>query len=220
MTNLARKSGIFGDHLALTVPNAINTSIYHPARKSEARKLLGLPEDKKLILFNAMNATTDERKGYKYLLSALASMDSSGVELVIVGADQLSGMEPAGLKVHLLGLIKDTATMVNSYSACDLFVLPSLQDNLPNTVMESLACGSPVVAFNTGGIPDMVMHKKNGYLADYKSVADLANGIKWWLYEADAKTLSNNARQKALDEFAEEIVVQRHVKLYQEILNK
>jgi glycosyltransferase involved in cell wall biosynthesis len=220
MAGLARKSGIFGEHRVLAVPNAINAGIYHRTGKSEARKLLGLPGNMKLILFNAMNATTDERKGYRYLLSALESMDLTDVGLVIVGSDRLSGMEPAGLKVHLLGLVKDTETMVKSYNACDVFVLPSLQDNLPNTVMESLACGTPVVAFNTGGIPDMVEHKKNGYLAEYKSVNDLANGIKWSLYEADAKTLSDNARQKVLDEFAEEVIILKHAKLYQELLNQ
>jgi glycosyltransferase involved in cell wall biosynthesis len=220
MTGLAKKSGIFEGHRVLTLPNAIDVSLYKPSGKDEARKLLGLPGNKRLVLFNAMNATTDERKGYKYLMSALLSMDLSDIGLVIVGSDRLSGMEPAGMKVHLLGLVKDTETMVKSYNACDVFVLPSLQDNLPNTVMESLACGTPVVAFNTGGIPDMVDHKKNGYLADYKSVTDLANGIKWSLYEADVKTLSENARLKVLNEFAEEVVIQKHVKLYQEILNQ
>ena len=220
MAELARKSGIFGDHRVLALPNAINTSIYRPVGKYEARQLLGFPENKKLILFNAMNATTDVRKGYSYLMSALGLMNLSDIEVVIVGADRLSGMEPSGLKVHLLGLVRDTDIMVKSYSACDVFVLPSLQDNLPNTVMESLACATPVVAFNTGGIPDMIEHMLNGYLAEYKSVTDLANGIKWCLYEADSGKLSENARQKVLNEFAEEIIIQKHVNLYLEILNK
>jgi glycosyltransferase involved in cell wall biosynthesis len=220
MTDMARTSGIFGNHRTLTIPNAINVTIYHPIVRNEARKSLGLTNNKKLILFNAMNATTDERKGYQYLISALESMDLSDVEVVIVGADRLSGMEPSGLKVHLLGYVKDTVTMVNSYNACNLFVLPSLQDNLPNTVMESLACGTPVVAFNTGGIPDMIDHKKNGYLAEYKSVNDLSNGLKWCLYEADVASISENARQKVLNEFSEEIIIQNHLNLYHELLNK
>jgi glycosyltransferase involved in cell wall biosynthesis len=220
LTGLAKKSGIFGSHPVITVPNAINVNIYRNTNRNLAKKSLGLPEHKKLILFNAMNATSDERKGYKYLISALKSMNMSDVEVVIVGADRLSGTEPSGLKVHLLGFVKDTKTMVDSYNACDVFVLPSLQDNLPNTVMESLACGTPVVAFNTGGIPDMIDHKINGYLAEYKSVDDLANGIKWCLYEADARALSDHARQKVLMEFAEEIVIQKHVNLYREMLNK
>lgn len=220
MADLARKSGIFGDCRVLAVPNAININVYHPADKNEARKLLGLPEKKQLILFNAMNATTDERKGYSYLISALDSMKLPDVGLVIVGSDRLSGMEPADLDVYLQGIITDTKTMVNCFNACDVFVLPSLQDNLPNTVMESLACGTPVVAFNTGGIPDMLDHKKNGYLAEYKSVADLTNGIKWSLYDADAGTLSDNARQKILNEFSEEIIIQKHVNLYHELLKK
>jgi glycosyltransferase involved in cell wall biosynthesis len=220
MAELARKSGIFGDHRVLAVPNAININIYRPADKNVAKDFFGFPKNKKMILFNAMNATTDERKGYSYFISALGTMNMSDVEVVIVGADRLSGTEPDGLNIHLLGLVKDTDIMVKSYTACDVFVLPSLQDNLPNTVMESLACATPVVAFNTGGISDMIEHKRNGYLAEYKSVTDLANGIRWSLYEADAKALSDNARQKILNEFAEEIIIQKHLNLYREILNK
>ena len=220
LTDLAQKSGIFGGHPVIKIPYAININIYKKTDSSLAKKRLGLPEDKKLILFNAVNATTDERKGYRYLMSALESMDLKDVGVVIVGADRLSGLEPPGLDVYLLGFITDTDLMVESYNACDIFVLPSLQDNLPNTVLESLACATPVVAFNTGGIPDMIEHKKNGYLADYKSVADLADGIRWCLHDADARTLSDNARQKILNEFSEEIIIQKHLKLYHELLNK
>ena len=220
MTGMAKKSSIFGNHRALTVPNAINVNIYHPMDKNEARKILGLPLNKKLILFNAMNATTDERKGYRYLMSALESTELSDVGLVIVGSDRLLGTERADLDIHLQGIITDTAIMVSCYNACDVFVLPSLQDNLPNTVMESLACATPVVAFNTGGIPDMIDHMKNGYLAEYKSVSDLSNGIKWCLYDAEPALISEEARRKVLNEFSEEIIIDKHLKLYKELLSK
>jgi glycosyltransferase involved in cell wall biosynthesis len=220
LTDMARKSGVFGNHPVLNIPYAININTYKKTDMLLARKKLGLPVDKKLILFNAMNATTDERKGYRYLMSALESVDLKDIGVVIVGADRLSGLEPPGLDVHLLGIMSDTELMVESYNACDIFVLPSLQDNLPNTVLESLACATPVVGFNTGGIPDMIEHKRNGYLAAYKSISDLANGIKWCLYDADAGMLSDNARRKILNEFSEEIIIQKHVDLYQQLLNQ
>ena len=218
MTNLAMNSGIFGRHLALTIPNAINVDIFRNIDMDVARTRLGLPVNRKLLLFNAMNATTDERKGYKYLLEAIAEMDLTTIELVVVGSDRLSGMEPDGLKVHLKGIIRDSEAMAQCYSACNVFVLPSLQDNLPNTVMEALACGTPVVAFNTGGIPDMVEHKMNGYLAKYMSAGDLAKGISWCLYESDGQDLSNFARNKVLKNFSEDVVIQKYVDLYRQVL--
>ena len=99
-------------------------------------------------------------------------------------------------------------------------VVPSSQEVFGQTASEAMACGTPVVAYRTSGLLDIVDHKVNGYMADYKSKVDLANGIKWCLFEADSKALSENARQKVLDKFTEEIVIQKHIKLYQEILKK
>jgi len=110
----------------------------------------------------------------------------------------------------------DGLSLVVLYSAADVMVVPSLQEAWGNTVMESLSCGTPVVAFNTGGIPDMVEHKKNGYLAKPFDVSDLACGIEWLLNsnEETRRSLSTNARQKVEENFTLDLQVKRYVSLY------
>jgi len=119
------------------------------------------------------------------------------------------------LNYYVLGYLSDVHAIISAYNACDIFVIPSLEDNLPNTIMEAMACGTPCVGFNVGGIPEMIDHKKNGYVAEYKSAEDLANGIRWALSEADYNQLSQNARQKAVDCYSEEIVAKQYTTLYQ-----
>jgi glycosyltransferase involved in cell wall biosynthesis len=115
-------------------------------------------------------------------------------------------------------MLKDENKIVQAYNAADLFILPSLEDNLPNTIMESLSCGTPVVAFNTGGIPEMIDHKSNGYLADYKNAEELANGIYWTLFQSENISTKRNARNKVLDTYTYEIVADKYRQLYDDLL--
>ena len=108
--------------------------------------------------------------------------------------------------------------MAKCYSAADAFIVPSLEDNLPNTVLESLACATPVVAFRTGGIPDMVKHMENGYLAAYQSAEDLADGLEWLYHHEDATSIQKSARQTVLHGFSEKIVAKQHIALYKDQL--
>ncbi len=109
--------------------------------------------------------------------------------------------------------------MAELYSLADVFVSPAIEDNLPNTIMEAMACGTPVVAFNTGGIPDMIDHLQNGYLAEYKSPVDLASGITFVLNTIGSLRLSNNARQYVLQHFTNEIVARQYIEVYQSLLD-
>ena len=104
------------------------------------------------------------------------------------------------------------------YNVADLVLMPSLEDNLPNTVMESLSCAVPVVAFDIGGHSDLIDHKKNGYLALEKDASDFAEGINWVLNNKEI-SLSNNAREKVLNTFSYSVVVKRYIKLYKDILS-
>jgi len=182
----ARSSRLLKDIEVTAIPNPIDTSVFYPKDKTALRKQMGLPEDKKLILFGAANVM-DERKGIKYLIGALEKLKQKNLqltnesEILLFGKSNEVFLQQLPLKVNNLGLIKGEQNIANVYAAADVFVLPSLEDNLPNTVMESLACGTPVVAFNTGGIPEMVDHKINGYLAEYKSVEGIKNGIEFIL---------------------------------------
>ena len=121
-------------------------------------------------------------------------------------------------KTTFLGTIAAEEKLALCYAAADVFITPSIEDNLPNTVLESLACGTPVVAFTTGGIPDMVTHQHNGYLAQGASPEELAKGLDWVKNHPNKVALSEAARQTVLSTFSETVVAQQHIKLYQSIL--
>ena len=139
--------------------------------------------------------------------------------MVIFGRNKSFDVSEIPFRVYETGTITSQEDMAMLYNTADVFVNPSIEDNLPNTIMEALSCGVPVVAFNTGGIPDMVEHQHNGYLAEYKSDADLATGINYVL-SSDTGTLKTNARKKVLDNFTNEIVAAKYLAVYQSILDK
>ena len=162
MAASAKKSSLFGKKNISTIPNGLDISVFKPIEPGIAREILNLPSDKYLILFGAVNARSYSLKGFGHLQKLLNKLAVSSIknetEAVIFGA--LSDENDAGLKTHFFGNVHDEYTMALLYSAADVFVAPSLQDNLPNTVVEALACGTPTVAFNIGGMPDMIEHKK------------------------------------------------------------
>ena len=145
---------------------------------------------------------------------------ADSIELVVFGNRDDKNVPDFPVKVTFLGRIDDEDHLAKCYSAADVFLAPSLEDNLPYTVMESLACGTPVVGFKTGGIPDMVNHHHNGYLAEYKSSEDLANGISWLYEHSDREAINANARQGIIDNFSESVVAAQHISLYNSLLRK
>ncbi|MGK7899614.1 MAG: glycosyltransferase, partial [Xenococcus sp. (in: cyanobacteria)] len=186
---------------------------------------LNLPQNKKLVFFGAAKATSDKRKGFELLQKALQYLSKSGyqneLELVIFGASRPDNPPAFGFKEHYLGRFGDNLSLALIYSAADVFIAPSIQENLANTVMEALACGTPCLAFNIGGMPDMIEHEKNGYLAQPYKIEDLARGISWVLEnEARHQKLSHRAREKVEQEFAMEIPARRYSSLFNEILKK
>ena len=203
----------------LSIPNPINTEIFYPKDKNTTRQKLQLPLDKHLLLFSAAKIS-DNRKGGTYFIDACKLICekypelAQTIEIVWMGNKNETFFLEMNLISHSLHYISSESEAADVYSAVDVYVIPSLEDNLPNTIMEALACGTPCVGFNIGGIPEMIDHKKNGYVAEYKSVEDLANGIYEMLFEADYKQLSLNARQKAIDCYSEEVTVKQYVELY------
>lgn len=217
MKNLAQKSALTENQKVSAIPNPINTTTYQPKDKTTVRKIFSLPHDKKIILFAAVK-TTDTRKGLDYLIAAsrMIAEKRDDVVFLIVGGNKSESPMNLALPTHYLGYIP-SGKMVDVYNAADLFVIPSLQDNLPNTIMESLACGVPCVGFEIGGIPEMIEHKQNGYVAHYQNAEDLAKGILWALFEADSIELSRNARNKVLQSYSEEIVAGKYIDLYTQL---
>ena len=220
MANLARTSALTQGHKVVSIPNAINTEQFRPLNKTAARKELCLPLKGKLLLFGCQRIT-DERKGFRYLVDALQIIKrdnpeiAQNTEIVVVGgkADSISSHLP--FSIIPVSYVSDPQKMIALYNAVDLYVTPSLQDNLPNTIMEALACGTPCVGFDVGGIPEMIDHKKNGYVARYKDSADFAEGIKWVL-TSDHDTLSTKAREKVMNNYTEDIVAKKYIEVYED----
>ena len=214
---LARKSALLKYVDIRSIPIPIDTNLYQPLDRTECRQQLGLPLNKMLILFGAMN-THDTRKGFAYLTEALDLLKGQAdTELVIFGKADEATLQALPFKVNYLGVIARPEQLVPVYNAADVFILPSLEDNLPNTVIESLACGTPVVGFQMGGLPEMVAHKRNGYLATYQSAADLATGIAWVLLEADPKATRLSARGHVLQHYTEAVVARQYQQLYEQL---
>jgi glycosyltransferase involved in cell wall biosynthesis len=221
----ARQSSLFSELPIEVIPNGIDTTVFKPTPKKIARDILNLPQDKKLILFGAMNSLSDKRKGYSYLEQGLESLHQidpdTNYELLIFGESPQQNAAIPVFPIHNLGIIPGDIALSLVYSAADVFVAPSIQENLANTVMESLACGSPVVAFNIGGMPDMIEHRKNGYLAQPFDYNDLAQGIFWVISENNCESsLSLNARTKVLKNFDQNKIAQKYELLYKTVLSK
>ena len=219
ITELAKTSKLTHHHKIVSIPNAIDTQLFCPQDKSQARKSFNLPTDKRLLLFGCQRIT-DERKGFRLLVEALQLITqqhpeiSQYTKLVVVGSEAESVRHQVPLGIYPISYVSDPQKMVSLYNAVDLYVTPSLQDNLPNTIMEALACGTPCVGFNVGGIPEMIDHKENGYVATYKDAQDLADGILWTL-AADKETLSRQARNKVMTTYSENAVARKYIDIYE-----
>ena len=220
----ARKSSLLKGFRIETIANPIDTDVFSPKDKLSLRAKWFIDPGSKIILFGAANIL-DRRKGISYLVEALNLLknnypNTANIEIVIFGKNKSFDISLLPFKVYEMHILNSQQQMAELYNLADVFVTPAIEDNLPNTVMESLACGTPVVAFNTGGIPDMVDHLQNGYLAEFKSPADLAAGINYVLTSDKKEELSTNAREKVLHNFTNEIIASKYIDLYQTILNK
>jgi len=220
LTNCSKNSTLLKEKKHINLSNPINTNIFKPLDGKKARELWNLPQEKKLILFGANSATSDINKGFIELSQALHQLSTKNIEFVVFGSGKPKVSQNFGFKTHYLGFLHDDVSLVTLYNAVDVIVIPSLQENLSNTIMESLACSIPVVGFDIGGNSDMIEHKKNGYLAKAFESQDLADGIDWVLNNKDYATLCYNAREKVLKEFDSVVVAKKYIKLYKDILNE
>lgn len=218
----ARESVWLREARFVSIPNPIDTTLFRPIDRREARQRLGLPEGKRLILFAAAKLS-DTRKGAAFLLEAcrlLAAEMEGELEIILMGSDaaELSALSP--VPVRALGYISGAAELAVAYSCADLFVIPSLEDNLPNTIMEAMACGTPCVGFRTGGIPEMIDHEVNGYVATSRDSADLARGIAWVLGHPEPAKLSAACREKVMRCYQESVVAKKYIALYQKLIQE
>lgn len=219
LANRARQSRLLQNKTVLSIPNPIDMNIYHPMDQGQARQSLGLPLGKRLLLFGALNVT-DKRKGIDYLIAALQEIKNQDIELVVFGLvkEDIRNLFP--VPIHPMGYLSDESKIVELYNAVDVFITSSLEENLPNTIMESMACGTPCVGFEIGGIPEMIDHKINGYVANYMDANDLANGIQWILNNPNPQTLSDACVKKVQESYTEEVVAKQYIALYEKLLQK
>jgi len=221
----ARASALFRDARVEVIPNGLDLVRFRPHDRRYARELLGLPQDRRLILFIGMNIVNDRNKGFHLLLPALEALRQNGwgegAEVVVAGCSDPPPGVAMPLTTHFLGRLHDDVTLALLYSAADIFVLPSIQENLPNTVMEAMACGTPTVAFDQGGVPDLVAHGRTGFLARPGDPGDLARCMAGLLdNDAQREAFGHEARRVAEGEYSLETVARRYCALYEEILRR
>lgn len=222
LADQARQSALLTGLRVTNIPNPIDTRIFMPQSRTDARKRFGLPTDKRVVLFAAQRVD-DERKGVKYFVDAVNNLaqDTNFAKTTCVAMiGHNSDMLAQQLKVPSvsIGFVADEHTMASVYNAADVFVLPSLEDNLPNTIMEAMACGVPCVGFRVGGIPEMIDHKINGYVANFKDAADLSAGISWVLTESDRLQLPAQALHKVARAYSQQSVASQYIEVYNEMI--
>ncbi len=220
MAHCATQSSLLQSFEVVNLPNPLDTTRYSPVDKKIAKSLLGINPDGHLIVFGAMNSTSDTNKGFIHLRNALDHLTTPNVELAIFGNAPMQSPQAFPFTAHYLGKFHDDLTLRILYSAATVMVVPSLQENLSNAIMEALACGTPVVAFDVGGNGDLIDHQRNGYLARPYESEDLAYGIDWVLSHNDHAQLSTHGREKVLSCFERDRVIPRYVNLYRTLLPK
>jgi len=217
LAECVRQSVLMRDWPVTVVHNAIDTDVWRPLDKVIARGLLNLPCDVPLLLFGAMGGSNDPRKGFDLLRQALQHLRGkiSNLQLVVFGQLAPPIPESLGFPVHYTGHLHDDLSLSVLYSAADVMLIPSRQDNLPNTGVEALACGTPVVAFNTCGLPDIVTHQQTGYLAGAFDAEELASGIQWVLADREHHArLCANARLDAVARFSYPVIAEQYLRVY------
>jgi glycosyltransferase involved in cell wall biosynthesis len=189
------------------IPNTLPTHIFKNTDKQLAKEKMGFVKDKFIFLSGFMPSRKDLHKGTSYLLDSLELLKkrvgakADEIELVVFGNRNTEDVPEFPFKTTFLGTINNDEQLALCYAAADAFLIPSLEDNLPYTVMECLSCGTPVIGFTTGGIPDMVKHEYNGYLAEYRSAESCTDGMEWIINYTDRPKLQEQARQAIMDNF-------------------
>lgn len=214
------RSSLMGALPRTILPNPIDCAVFRPVDQSQARQLLGLPIDRPLVMFGGVSAVDNPVKGFSKLISALHNVVAPTVELIVIGSASEDALRSLPRPYHRLGHLSDDLMLALAYSAADLVVVPSDQDNLPQVAVEALACGTPVVGFDGTGLADIVSHLEWGYLAHQGDAHDLANGINWVLAHSDRPALQRAARDSALRRYESGRVATQYSVLYQAVLER
>jgi glycosyltransferase involved in cell wall biosynthesis len=217
LSECAKHSYLLNGFKIEVVPNAVDTEEFFPIHQDVARQVLGLPRDTKIVLAGATNIH-DKYKGFGKFQKAIQHLNSEHMFLFFgkINTEKLDGL---GINYKALGFLKDSISLRLAYSAADVFVAPSIQEAFGKTLIESMACGTPVVAFDATGPKDIVEHRITGYLATPFDALDLANGINWILDDENQQSLSLNACKNVENRFTIELVATKYLEIYKHTLN-
>ena len=215
------KSRLLQKYPHYVIPNPIDTDKYRPIDRMAAREKYGVSKESIVLSFGAVKAVNTPYKGYRQLLEALDIMEKNYsfermIEVLVFGADSGENREGKKIKMKYMGVLNESE-MIDMYNMTDVYVIPSLEDSFNSTVIESMACETPVVSFATGGIVDIIEHKKNGYLAEYNNSESLAEGIMWVMSHNENNVLGRNGRERVLEKFRSEVVADKYLKVIEDI---
>ncbi|MEX0967889.1 MAG: glycosyltransferase [Bacteroidia bacterium] len=223
----ALESRLFSDTPVSLARYGLDLSLFKSESKEECQRYFNIePDENKVdILFGGVNSVDDKRKGIEYLLDALEEVIrtrpelSKKIRLLIFGVESADLKLASTLEIKFLGKIYDEKLIPKCYNACDIFILPSLEDNLPNTIIEAMACGIPIIAFDVGGIPEMIVDRITGHLVKPRDKIDLAVKIISLTENSARKQMGEKAREKATNMFSYEKCASSHLSLFQKALD-
>lgn len=218
---MSSESGCFEGRNISVIPNCVSHKVFQPGDKTSAQIRLGLPSGKLVVGFGAVNATSVTYKGYDLLIKVLQVLRQRtilDIHLIVFGADDSGVKLP--FEASFLGSINREDDLARIYQACDVFVSPSRQDNFPSTVLEATSCGTPVVAFDVGGVSEILEHGVSGYLAKPFDVIDFANGIQWLLASPERLLSAGQAASNFTSQYcSQKAVAQKYLDLYESLIS-
>lgn len=223
LADCARSSALFRNYPVTVIPNVLDTETYKPLEQKFCREALNLPKDKTILLFGAAGRRHDPRKGFDLLHQAIERLStllpSKALLAVLFGQGEPKGSSTLSVATHWVGPVYDDPTLALLYNAADVMIVPSRQENLPQTATEALACGCPVVAFDCTGLREAVDHLTSGFLARAYDAEDMAEGLRWVLEDTDrTHALGAAGRRKALDLWSAGAVMPQYLQVFQRAL--
>lgn len=219
VSEILNKSTLFKNKRVVQINNCIDTKDFFPIEKAKAREVLGIKTDKKILLMGA-NSVTDFYKGFDKCIESLKKLDTEKYFLLFFGNLDESCVIDLGFEYKSMGYISDVISLRLIYSSATIFIAPSIMEAFGKTLIESMACKTPVVCFNATGPKDIVTHKFDGYKAKPFCTTSLANGIEWVVHNDNYEELCERARGKVVTEFDSVVVAKQYIHLYKDVLNE
>ena len=218
----ARKSFLMKNWPIKVIPNPIDVNYWKNLNQKLLREKFGLSNKSNLLLFGTYNANQDPRKGNDLLVLAIKALlkdfNIKNLELILMGNRVDNSLKNLGIPIHYLGLQDNQSDLRKLYNIVDAVLVPSRQENLPNIAIEAMACSTPVISFNIGGLPEIIKHKKTGYLAKAFNTHDFAKGIKWILKNKNKKKIKTMTRKSVLEKYSDRLIASNYKEIYKRIL--